>query len=96
LAASVRPVIVLVRPGPWWTEQAATWPLTRPKASAIVIAPPSCREAAKDAPASTIATVMSKFPLPITPKTWRTPAVWSRSPMVRATLVIGANDDGPR
>ena len=28
-AASVRPVIVLVSPGPWWTLHAASRPLTR-------------------------------------------------------------------
>ena len=30
LAASVRPVTVLVSPGPWWTLHAASRPLTRP------------------------------------------------------------------
>ena len=30
LAASVSPVIVFVRPGPWWTLTAASSPLTRP------------------------------------------------------------------
>ena len=45
LAASVMPVIVLVSPQPWCTDTAATDPLMRAYASAIVAAPLSWRAA---------------------------------------------------
>ena len=52
LAASVRPVIALVKPGPWWTVQTPTRPLTRAYPSAMQIAPPSWRAWWNAAPAS--------------------------------------------
>jgi hypothetical protein len=45
LAASVMPVIALVRPHPWWTLRAVTVPVIRAYASAMVAAPDSWRAA---------------------------------------------------
>jgi hypothetical protein len=44
-AASVRPVIALVTPGPWCTVRAASRPDTRAYPSAMLAAPPSCAAA---------------------------------------------------
>ncbi len=54
-AASVRPVIALVSPGPWCTVQTPVSPLTRAYASAIVTAPGSWRAPTKVAPPATSA-----------------------------------------
>src|SRR5579875_2620175 len=72
LAASVIPVIALVRPGPRWTDSTPSPPLTRAYASAITAAPPSCR-AAVPARAAVSALVRWKLPLPATQNTVVTP-----------------------
>ncbi len=87
LAASAIPVMVLVRPQPWCTLTAATVPLIREYASAMVTAPPSCRAAVKVAPASTSALVTWKLPEPTTPNTCSTPAPASAPPTACATCI---------
>src|SRR5439155_1124217 len=94
LAASVRPVMVLVNPGPWWTLQTPSRPLTRAYASAIATAPPSCRDAMNAAPAATRELVTTKLPLPTRPKTSRTPRPASTAPTVSATVGSGGPPDG--
>jgi hypothetical protein len=75
LAASVMPVIALVRPGPWWTDSMPTWRVVRAQASAMTAAPPSCRAAMNRAPPAISAFVTWKLPLPTTPNT-----VWGNPP----------------
>src|ERR1700694_5099791 len=60
----------------------------------MVMAPPSWREAAKAAPASIMARVTSKFPLPISPKTWRTPCSTSSLPTASATFTGQSSSAG--
>src|SRR5258708_28245904 len=94
-AASVRPVIVLVRPGPWCTVHNPTRPVTCAYASAIEIAPPSWRAATNVAPPATSALVTAKLPLPIRPKTWRTPRSASARPTASATsTALLTRDEG--
>src|SRR5438128_5925522 len=93
LAASVRPVMVLVNPGPWWTLQTPSRPLTRAYASAIATAPPSCRDAMNAAPAATRELVTTKLPLPTRPKTSRTPRPASTAPTASATVGSGGPPD---
>src|SRR5579875_2698676 len=69
LAASVIPVIALVRPGPRWTDSTPSPPLTRGYAPTVTAAPPSCRAAANRAPAAVSALATWKSPLPATPNT---------------------------
>jgi hypothetical protein len=84
-AASVIAVIAFVSPHPWWRLTAATSPVRRPYASAIIPAPCSWRLATKLAPDPTMACVTKKFPLPTTPKTWRTPRSTSSRPTASLT-----------
>ena len=74
LAASVRPVIAFVSPGPWCTVATPSAPLTRACASAMQTAPFSWRAATKRAPWPCRLVVTVKLPLPTTPKTRSTPA----------------------
>src|SRR5918997_6109785 len=64
----------------------------------MVIAPPSCRDATKPAPAATSALLTAKLPLPIRPKTWRTPRPARVSPTACATSTPAASalDEGER
>src|SRR5438094_10519907 len=86
--------MVLVNPGPWWTLQTPSRPLTRAYASAIATAPPSCRDAMNAAPAATRELVTTKLPLPTRPKTSRTPRLASTAPTVSATVGSGGPPDG--
>src|SRR6476469_2284303 len=87
------PVIALVRPHPWCTVTAATRPLIRAKASAMVAAPHSCRAATNRAPAATMAFVTWKLPEPTTPKTWSTPSSTRVAPTVSATITRSPLDE---
>ena len=69
LAASPIPVSAFVYPHPWCTDTAATRPVTRANASAMVAAPPSCRAAVNGTPAAARAFVRWKLPDPTTPNT---------------------------
>ena len=73
-AASVRPVIAFVSPGPWCTDTHPRFPLTRAWASAMQTAPFSWRAATNRAPSACRLTVNVKLPLPTTPKNVSTPA----------------------
>ena len=102
LAASVRPVIALVSPGPWCTLQAASRPLTRAYPSAMHIAPVSWRADQKRAPASRSALVKARLPLPSRPNTASTPSAGSARPTASATSMApqikagrGASPVGP-
>ena len=69
LAASVRAVIALVNPGPWWTVATPTSPETRAYPSAIDTAAVSCRAVTTATPAASMARVTTKLPLPTTVNT---------------------------
>ena len=57
LAASAIPVIALVSPGPWCTVTTPGTPVVLAQASAMTVAPPSCRAATNLAPPATSALV---------------------------------------
>src|SRR3954453_23373291 len=59
------------------------------------IAPPSCRAAKKRAPASRIALVTVRLPLPSSPKTVSTPSATSALPIASATSTARRSADGP-
>ena len=69
LTASVSPVMALVSPGPWWTLQTPTLPVTRAQESAMVTAAVSWRAQCQAAPRSSTRWRTSwKLPLPTSPK----------------------------
>ena len=57
MAASAMPVIALVSPGPWCTVTTPGTPVVLAQASAMTVAPPSCRAATNLAPPATSALV---------------------------------------
>src|SRR4051812_13057850 len=59
------------------------------------IAPPSWRAAKKRAPASRIALVTVRLPLPSSPKTVSTPSATSALPIASATSMARRSADGP-
>src|SRR5690242_7849971 len=95
-AASVRPVIAFVNPGPWWTETQPICPLTRAWASAMQIAPFSWRAATNSAPSAWRLAVTVKLPLPTTPKNVSTPAACRQRATTSTTLIGGDATAPPR
>ena len=85
LAASLRPVIVFVSPGPWWTLTTPTRPVTRAYPSAMQTAPHSWREWWKRAPPLHSALVTIRLPLPMTPNASCTPCEAIVVPTTSAT-----------
>src|SRR5260221_534164 len=80
------PVTRFVAPGPSVARHAPGTPVLLDIASAMNAAPVSCRARTNSRPASRKPSMRSTTSPPGWPKTWRTPAAWSRSPMTRPTV----------